>query len=150
MAKPAKILKEGKNSYQATAQHIMHTAGRLQNKMVQALRSYDMSEPQYKVLHILHGQDAPMSLFEVQQRMAQKDSNVSRIIDKLCDKQLVIRKTSKLNKRKVDILITAKGVKLFNTIHPVIEHVLADVFKDVKKEKVKVLSKVLESISEGV
>jgi len=148
--KPAKETKAVKHPYQRAAHNILHTAGWLQNKMIHTLRGYDLSEPQYNVLRILHGQNGTaMNLFEIQELMAQKDSNVSRIIDKLCDKQFVVRRVSKTNKRKVDIVITQKGVKALDVVNPAMEKMLSEIFEGVKKEKMKTLSKMLDSLMES-
>ena len=73
--------------------NVMFTGVWLQQKMGQILKPFDITEPQYNVLRILRGQHGEaMNLYEIQNRMIQKMSNVSRLIDKLVAKKLVTRR----------------------------------------------------------
>jgi DNA-binding MarR family transcriptional regulator len=115
-----------KDPYQRAFLNIMYTGNWLLTKINQLLKPYDITEPQYNVLRILRGQNgATMSLFEIQDRMIQKMSNVSRLIDKLLDKELVVRKECKMNRRKVDIVITQKGLDLLTELEPHIDKTFA-------------------------
>ncbi|NME67386.1 MarR family winged helix-turn-helix transcriptional regulator [Flammeovirga aprica] len=76
------------------------------------LKEYGITEPQFNVLRILKGQKgAPITVQEIQERMVQRSSNVTRIVDKLLDKKLVNRQECPTNRRKMDITITDKGLE---------------------------------------
>lgn len=127
--------------------NIMYTGNWLLNRINQALKPYDLTEPQYNVLRILRGQQgAAMSLFEIQDRMIQKMSNVSRLIDKLLDKELVVRKECKMNRRKVDILITQKGLDILTEVDPHISHALDEISVNINKEDAKLLGDLLDTM----
>ena len=81
--------------------------------MARQLRPFGITQQQYNVLRILRGQNPePASVGLIQERMIDRSSNASRLVDKLHDKGLAVRKTCKKDRRQVDILITQKGLDL--------------------------------------
>ncbi len=79
----------------------------------QELKEFGITEPQFNVLRILHGRKGmPITVQEIQEQMVQRTSNVTRIVDKLLDKGLVDRHECSANRRKMDVTITAEGVKM--------------------------------------
>ena len=97
--------------------HIMYTGYWVLSQITLMLKTEDITEPQYNVLRILRGQHGkPMSLIEIQDRMIQKMSNVSRLVDKLMSKELVVRQSCDENRRKVNILITPMGMDLLGRL----------------------------------
>ena len=118
------ITKPIKDPYLRAFLNVMFTGVWLQQRMGQTLKPFDITEPQFNVMRILRGQHGEaMNLYEIQNRMIQKMSNVSRLIDKLVAKKLVTRKESKENRRRVDIAITQKGLDLLTEIEPVVQEV---------------------------
>lgn len=134
------ITKPIKDPYQRAFLNIMFTGVWLQQKMGQLLKPFDITEPQYNVLRILRGQQGEsMNLYEVQNRMIQKMSNVSRLIDKLVAKKLVVRKECKENRRRVDLTITQKGLDLLDNIDPQIEPFFKTMQQKLSKDQAKQL-----------
>lgn len=132
------ITKPIKDPYARALLNIMFTGVWLQQRVGQALKPFDITEPQYNVLRILRGQNgAAMNLYEIQNRMIQKMSNVSRLIDKLVAKKLVTRKESKENRRRVDITITQKGLELLEQAGPLIEPLFRQMSNNITKEQAK-------------
>lgn len=87
-----------------------------------ALHPYGLSIQQFNVLRILRGcQEKPASLQYITSRMIHKTSNTTRIVDRLLEKKLVDRKPCAENRRMVEINITEAGLKLLNSIDPVID-----------------------------
>ena len=77
---------------------------------------------QYNVLRILRGQKGqPANLSTIQERMIDKSSNTTRLIDKLIGKELVSRQQCPTNRRKIEVFITPKGMELLAEIDPVLE-----------------------------
>jgi DNA-binding MarR family transcriptional regulator len=54
----------------------------------------------------------------IQERMIAKNSNTTRLIDKLLIKELVTRKVCPENRRKIEVLITPKGLDLLTKLDP--------------------------------
>lgn len=94
----------------------------LESKIQVLLKTKGLSEPQFNVLRILRGQKGrPVSLMEVQERMINKMSNTTRLVEKLRAKGLVSRTICAENRRKVEILITPQGLKLLDNIDPIMK-----------------------------
>ena len=94
----------------------------MKDEILAVLKPYDISIEQFNVLRILRGKKGkPTNLQDIQERMINKMSNTTRLVDKLILKGLVERFICKNNRRKVDIYITKQGLNLLNKIDPVIE-----------------------------
>jgi DNA-binding MarR family transcriptional regulator len=96
----------------------------LGDRFLDILKPYDLSSEQYNVLRILRGQKGKAANMScIQDRMIARTSNTTRLVDKLLVKELVIRKICPENRRKMEITITEKGLKLLEELDPkVIEH----------------------------
>ncbi len=87
------------------------------------LKEYGLTEPQYNVMRILRGQKGkPTTVHYISQQMIQRSSNVTRIIDKLIEKELVSRAECPGNRRKMDILLTHKGANELKRLDKVVEN----------------------------
>lgn len=139
------ITKPIKDPYARAFLNVMFTGVWLQQRVGQNLKPFDITEPQYNVLRILRGQNGKaMNLYEIQDRMIQKMSNVSRLIDKLVAKKLVTRKESKENRRRVDIAITQKGLELLEEAEPLISPLYKKISTNLTKEQAKQLGDLLD------
>ncbi|GAA4017520.1 MarR family transcriptional regulator [Hymenobacter fastidiosus] len=102
-----------KDPYQKAHINVMFTAGWLGQRQAATFRSYGITPPQFNILRILRGQHPkPATVNLLIERMLDKTSNASRIVDKLEVKQLVTRTTCPSNRRAVDIRITEAGMTL--------------------------------------
>ena len=101
-----------------------YTQNVIGDKFNEIIKPYDISREQYNVLRILRGQKGnPVNMNAIQERMLAKNSNTTRLIDKLLLKDFVTRKVCPENKRKMEILITQKGLDILTELDPVvIEH----------------------------
>jgi DNA-binding MarR family transcriptional regulator len=81
------------------------------------LKPFEITAPQYNVLRILKGR-YPKSYCnqEITCRMLDKNSNATRIVDKLIIKGLVKRSENPSDRRAVEIIITEKGLDLLSKI----------------------------------
>ncbi|WP_298121377.1 MarR family transcriptional regulator [Flavobacterium sp.] len=99
--------------------NIMVTQNVLSEKFNEVLKPYDLSGEQYNVLRILRGQKGnPANMCVIQERMIAKNSNTTRLIDKLLLKDLVTREVCPENRRKIEVLITEKGLQLLEELDP--------------------------------
>ncbi len=107
-----------------TVLNILYTQNTIIDKFNEVLKPYDISGEQFNVLRILRGQKGcPANMCLIQERMIAKTSNTTRLVDKLLIKELVTRKVCPENRRKIDVLITQKGLNLLAELDPkVIEH----------------------------
>ena len=104
--------------------NILYTQSMITESFNEILKPYDLSGEQYNVLRILRGQKGkPANMSVIQDRMLAKTSNTTRLVDKLLLKELVTRKVCPENRRKIEVLITQKGLDLLVELDPkVITH----------------------------
>ena len=87
-----------------------------------ALKPFGVSFQQFNVLRILRGQKGvAANLSTVHERMVNRTSNTTRIIDKLSEKNLVKRNICKENRRKIELFITNEGLNLLSVIDAIVE-----------------------------
>ena len=92
--------------------NILYTAYWLKTTFSGAMKELGMTSEQFNVMRILKGKHPEeMCVKDIGSRMIEKSSNVPRIIDRLVDKKLVKRVTSKEDKRETLISLTDKGIK---------------------------------------
>ncbi|MES2560798.1 MAG: MarR family transcriptional regulator [Bacteroidota bacterium] len=101
--------------------NIMFTAGWLKCNQTRLFKAHGISGEQYNVLRILRGQKGnPIGVNGIQERMLEKNSNASRLIDKLKEKNLVERAGCISDRRSVEIFITEAGQTLLQQLDDVI------------------------------
>ena len=111
------------------------------------LKSFDISTEQFNVLRILRGKKGtPANLQDIQDRMINKMSNTTRLVDKLILKGYVERFTCEKNRRKVDIFITKEGLKLLQEIDPNINKAENDITSNMTIEELENLNYLLTKL----
>ncbi len=97
--------------------NLMYTGNWVYSINKSILKTYQLSPEQYNVLRILRGQyPNPSTVLLLNERMLDKMSNVSRIVEKLRIKELLTREACPDDRRQVDITITEEGLKLLEKI----------------------------------
>lgn len=101
---------------------LLKASSNASENLSQAIKHFGISIQQFNVLRILRGQKGEAAnLSTIQERMVNKMSNTTRLIDKLIEKEYVERRICKENRRKIELFITKKGTTLLNEIDPVID-----------------------------
>ncbi|PCE63918.1 MarR family winged helix-turn-helix transcriptional regulator [Sediminicola luteus] len=104
-------------AYYEAVMEIIKTGHWITHRVSQELREFDIYEPQFNVLRILRGaKGKPLSVNTILERMLQKSSNVTRIVDKLEGRGLVERTLCSTDRRKMDIVITDAGLELLEKL----------------------------------
>lgn len=80
------------------------------------LDQFDLTSQQFNILRILRGAGGPLSTLQIRDRMLDKMSDTSRIVDRLILKKLVSKSTCAFDKRLVDVNITDEGLKILTEI----------------------------------
>ena len=105
------------SEYQKLLLNVYFTSSWFSTNVARALKPFRLTLQQYNVLRILRGQqNKPASVGLIQERMLDKSSNASRLIDKLVEKKLVDRKTCPNDRRQMEIRITKKGLDLLTEL----------------------------------
>ncbi len=130
--------------------NILYTGSWLSLKNTELLKPYNLTLPQYNVLRILRGQHPePATVNLLIDRMLDKMSNASRIVDKLITKKLVSRKHSEEDRRCVDVIITEKGLKMLAEIDKAQAEWLG-FLKHMSKSDAKTLNELLDKVRSSV
>ncbi|TND08996.1 MAG: transcriptional regulator [Bacteroidetes bacterium] len=112
--------KKFKSGYHKAAINIIYTHNWLMGSHAALFKPFNVTSQQYNILRILRGQyPTPCSIKTIRERMLDKMSDASRIVEKLRLKGLVERKTCERDRRNVDVVITDKGLTLLDQIGPV-------------------------------
>lgn len=130
-----------------TVINIIYTANVLTELSTEQLKPFGLSIPQFNVLRILRGQKGhPANLSTIQERMVNKMSNTTRLVDKLIDKGLAHRIVCPENRRKVEISITEKGLELLSKIDMPMEALNTKAVANLNAEEISQLNELLEKI----
>ncbi|MCF6214446.1 MAG: MarR family transcriptional regulator [Flavobacteriaceae bacterium] len=104
-----------KNPYQKARINIHFTHNFLAYRANEMIKAYDLSASQFNVLRILRGQyPEANSVGLIKERMLDKSSDVSRIVDRLVIKKLIHRNECTLDRRQKDVIISQKGLDLLS------------------------------------
>lgn len=111
-----------KDKYNKAVVNLLYTHSYIVTRQSKVFKPYDISPEQYNVLRILRGQHpTPTTVSSIQDRMLNKMSNASRLVEKLKHKQLVERRECPTDRRQVDVTITDKGLKLLEELEDGVE-----------------------------
>lgn len=106
-----------KNEYHKLIINLSFTSTWLENQQQQMLKPHGISIQQFNILRILRGQHPnPARVSLLQDRMVDRMSNASRLVEKLRKKELVERHICEKDRRAVDVLITDRGLKLLDSL----------------------------------
>ena len=122
----------------------------ISNKLGEVFKRSNISAQQYNVLRILRGQyPNSASIGLIKERMLDKNSDVSRIIDRLKRKKLLERKECKLDRRQKDVTISAEGLKLLETLDQDLSSI-EKVIANVSEEDAVKLNSILDEIRQSL
>jgi MarR family transcriptional regulator, 2-MHQ and catechol-resistance regulon repressor len=134
-------------NYQKTVINLVYTSNWMKEKSKGFYKDYDISSEQYNVLRILRGQKGnPANLSTIQERMLNKMSNTTRLIDKLIKKELVIRQSCESNRRKIEIYITKKGLTLLAELDSIVDSNNKELTKNLNTNELEKLNTLLDKL----
>ncbi len=106
-----------RNEYHKLAVNIIYTHGWLMGQETKLFGKNGITANQFNILRILRGQHPnPATINLLKERMLDKMSDASRLVERLRVKGLVKREYSKTDRRSVDVTITDKGMKLLSEL----------------------------------
>jgi DNA-binding MarR family transcriptional regulator len=109
--------KEFRNEYQKAALNLVFTTNWLLGRHQDFFARYGITGKQYNVLRILKGQyPGSISTSDIRNRMLDKSSDSSRIVDRLAARSLITKNICPSDKRLVDVCISENGLNLLDTI----------------------------------
>lgn len=127
--------------------NILFTNNWISEEMNKVLKPFDISLQQFNVLRILKGQKGkPANLNTIQERMIAKNSNTTRLVDKLLIKGLVSKQICKSNKRKIEIFITETGVEFLIHLNKAVETREKEITNSLSYSELETISELLTQL----
>ncbi len=106
-----------RNAHQKAGINLIYTLGWIRERTKSIFDAEDITPQQFNILRILRGSfPNPLSTLQIRERMLEKMSDTSRIVDRLIAKGLVKKITCKKDRRLVDVIITDKGKKMLERL----------------------------------
>ena len=136
-----------RNEFQKMSINIIYTANWLNEKMGQILATEDITQQQFNILRILRGSECPLSTLKIRERMLDKMSDTSRIVDRLIVKGLVEKTACVKDKRLVDIIVTKKGLQLLEKLDALNEQI-DSILKGVSEKEATTMNQILDKLRE--
>jgi DNA-binding MarR family transcriptional regulator len=134
-----------RNEYQKMGINLLYTANWLNENIGKFLEQEDITQQQYNILRILRGSEVPLSTLQIRERMLDKMSDTSRIVDRLIVKELVAKSICPVDKRLVDITLTQKGLALVEKLDQLNDQIDA-VLKGVTESEAKTINEILDKL----
>ncbi len=137
-----------RNEYQKAGINFIYTFNWMNEKMKGIFEREDITPQQFNILRILRGAGKPISTLQIRQRMLDKMSDTSRIVDRLLAKNLVIKNTCPNDKRLVDVSITDKGKKLLEKMDAY-DAEMDGIFDNLSEADAKTFNKLMDKLRAG-
>jgi len=138
-----------RNAHQKASINLIYTLAWMKDKTKSIFESEDITSQQFNILRILRGSfPQPLSTLQIRERMLEKMSDTSRIVDRLIVKGLVKKVTCKNDRRLVDVIITDKGKKLLERLDAKQDEMDA-VLSNLSEKDANLLSDLLDKIRDG-
>ena len=137
-----------RNDYQKAAINLIYTYHWLNEKMKIYFDNEGITSQQFNILRILRGAGVPISTMQIRERMLDKMSDTSRIVDRLIVKGLVKKVVCKNDRRLVDVMITDKGKKLLERLD-LRQDEIDRVLGNLSEKEANMLSDLLDKARDG-
>lgn len=139
--------KKFKSEYQKANINILFTAAWLTQHTTQVLRPFNISWQQFNILRILRGLNPePATVKLLTERMIDKTSNASRLVEKLKQKGLVSREACPHDRRRVNVGITSKGLELLEKASELLENGYMKKLECISLEEAIELNRILDKM----
>ena len=108
--------KDFRSEFHKASVNIIYSANWILEKVKEFVSHEDITPQQYNILRILRGSEVPISTLQIRERMLDKMSDTSRLVERLVKKELAVKKISTTDKRLVDVSISEKGLALLERL----------------------------------
>lgn len=134
-----------RNNHQMAMVNLIYTNNWVTDQLRQHLKPYGVTIKQYNVLRILKGAREPITTSTIRERLLDKMSDASRMVDRLHQRGLVMRSNCSSDKRLVDVTLSEKGKELLQSMKG-IEQNLDAIFEKLDQEEAAMLSRLLDKL----
>ena len=137
-----------KSEYQKAIINLVFTYNWTTERLKKLFEESDLTLQQFNILRILRGSHVPLSTLQIRERMLDKMSDTSRIVDRLIIKELAKKVICKKDKRLVDVTITGKGLKLLEKLDSQ-EDKMETIIKALTESEAQTLNTLLDKIRQS-
>ncbi len=137
-----------KSEYQKAIVNLIFTYNWTIEQIKKVLEEGGLTMQQFNILRILRGSETPLSTLQIRERMLDKMSDTSRIVDRLVLKELVRKTACKADKRLVDVTITPKGLSILEKLDGH-EDEMENIIKSLSEAEAKTFNKLLDKIRQS-
>jgi len=134
-----------RSEYQKSIINLIYTFNWVNEKLNRSFEPFDITQQQFNILRILRGAGTPLSTLQIRQRMLDRMSDTSRIVDRLVKKGMVKKTICREDRRLVDVLLTDKGKKLLQSMDGMNEE-MESIFKSLSEAEARHLNTLLDKI----
>lgn len=141
--------KKFKSQLEKALINIAFTQGYLSGEMNKLFKPHNISMQQFNVMRILKGQHPEaVSINDITDRMIDKMSNASRLVEKLRIKGLVQRTPCTFDRRQVDVNLTEEGIETLNSLNVLSAENLLK-FRHISEEEFEQLNNIMDKLRDG-
>ena len=133
------------NEFQKSTINLIYTYNWINEKMKGILDRFEITSQQFNILRILRGAGEPLSTLQIRQRMLDKMSDTSRIVDRMVLKELVQKVIRASDKRLVDVTLALKGQQLLEKMDE-FQVEMDSILKNLSEEEARTLNNLLDKI----
>ena len=133
------------NGFQKSTINLIYTYNWINEKMKQILDRFEITSQQFNILRILRGAGEPLSTLQIRQRMLDKMSDTSRIVDRMVIKGFVKKVVRVTDKRLVDVSLAEKGESLLEKLDN-FQDEMDSILQNLTEEEAQTLSMLLDKI----
>ena len=108
--------KDFRSEFHKASVNIIYSSNWILERVKDFVSQEGITTQQFNILRILRGSEVPISTLQIRERMLDKMSDTSRLVERLVHKKLVIKKISEIDKRLVDVSISENGLALLNRL----------------------------------
>jgi len=137
-----------KSEYQKSVINIIYTYNWTRERLQQIFDRENLTPQQFNILRILRGSAAPLSTLQIRERMLDRMSDTSRIVDRLLAKQLVKKVICNKDRRLVDVTITDKGQALLKKLDVQVKRI-DEILNNITPKEAETVSNLLDKLRDG-
>ena len=148
MDRSTKARREG-SPEEAAYLDLLRTADVLTRGAIGVLKAEELSTTQYNVLRVLRGSLQGLTCGEIASRMITRDPDVTRLLDRMEKRGLILRTRESRDRRLVLARISPEGLKLVNRLDEPVQNVHRKQLGHMGKDRLKALTDLLEAARSG-
>jgi len=135
------------DNYEKAVINVIYTANWLRDAQNSFLKKFGLLIQHYNALRIIKGRHPnPVSPGEIKEVMLDKANDITRLLDKLVEKELIKRDVCENNRRRVDVVITSKGMKFLQQMDKPIDELKEELRSRMSDKEAAMLSNLLDKI----